>query len=101
LIKQRDLRKSGNLNSTTCLPIALCKQATILRHGRHAMTVIYNMVKGSIQSEQRQEAPATGCIEILAVTDLPITLLEVRANEAVSDRTDHCIHHIRSLLHED
>ena len=65
------------------------------------MTIIYDMVKGSIQSEQRKEATATGHCETLAVTDLPITLMEVRANEAAPDPTDHFIHHIRSLLHKD
>lgn len=65
------------------------------------MTVIYDMVKGSIQSEQRQDPPVTGCGETLAVTDLQTTMLEVRAYTAVPEPADYCIHHICSLLHKD
>jgi len=65
------------------------------------MTVIYDMVKGSIQSEQRQEAPATGRSETLAITDPPTIMLEVRAIEAVINPTDYSIPHIRSLLRRD
>jgi hypothetical protein len=62
------------------------------------MTVIYDMVKGSIQSGERQEAPATGHSETLGVTDLPTTRLEVRTIEAVINPADCSILHIRNLL---
>ena len=65
------------------------------------MTVIYDMVTGSIQSEQRMEAPATGHCGPLELADLPTVLPEVRVYEAVTEPADHGIHHSRSLLHKD
>ena len=65
------------------------------------MTIIFDMVKGSIQSELQTKAPTTGHCETLSFNDLPSTLLEVQVHEAAPEPVGHGILHIQGLLHKD